>query len=78
MPLFLCRGDTDTGAKRTLKRNARDGIYNVLYTKENAQELAAHLYYPGCLSLERKRLAAASLEAWVRPAEMERRPPRIQ
>lgn len=67
-----------TGAERALKRNARDAIYNILYTTENAQQLAAHLYYPGCLSLERKQLAAASLGSWARPAVMERRPPRIQ
>ncbi|MFC8241182.1 LAGLIDADG family homing endonuclease [Streptomyces chartreusis] len=68
----------NTGAERTLKRNARDGIYNILYTKENAQQLAAQVYYPGCLSLERKQIAADSLGRWVRPAEMERRTPRIQ
>ncbi|MGW1321850.1 hypothetical protein ACWD64_04940 [Streptomyces antibioticus] len=47
-----------TGAERGLKRNARDGIYNVLYTKENAQKLAADLSYDGCLSLNRKKAAA--------------------
>jgi hypothetical protein len=67
-----------TGAERNLKRNALDDIYNIRYTTETAQQLAAHLYYPGCLSLERKLLAAASLASWVRPAGMERRPPRIQ
>ncbi|WP_324610803.1 LAGLIDADG family homing endonuclease [Streptomyces acidiscabies] len=59
-----------TGAERTLKRNARDNIYNILYTKENAQKLAADLYYPDCLSLERKRASAESLSAWERPAGM--------
>jgi hypothetical protein len=59
-----------TGAERLLKRNARDGIFNVLYVKETAQALAADLYYPGCLSLERKRRAADSLSSWVRPAAM--------
>ncbi|MGW6903679.1 LAGLIDADG family homing endonuclease [Streptomyces sp. NPDC054940] len=76
---FLCSyARKITGAERTLKRNARDSIYNILYTKENAQELAAHLYYPGCLSLERKQVAADSLAPWERPAGMDRRPPRIQ
>ncbi|MFF5522827.1 LAGLIDADG family homing endonuclease [Streptomyces coeruleorubidus] len=65
-----------TGATRTLKRNARDGIYNVLYTKENAQRLAADLYYEDCLALERKRVAAASLTAWIRPADMRVAPER--
>ncbi|MEV5534688.1 LAGLIDADG family homing endonuclease [Streptomyces prunicolor] len=67
-----------TGAERLIKRNTRDDIHNVLYTKEIAQRLAAHFYYPGCLSLERKHNAAQSLASWIRPAGMERRPPRIQ
>ncbi|WUO55273.1 LAGLIDADG family homing endonuclease [Streptomyces sp. NBC_00280] len=65
-----------TGAERTLKRNARDDIYNILYTKENAQELAADLYYKDCLSLQRKKTAAESLGAWVRPANMRVAPDR--
>jgi hypothetical protein len=65
-----------TGAERTLKRNARDGIYNILYTKENAQELVADLYYKDCLSLQRKKTAAESLGAWVRPANMRVAPDR--
>ncbi|QIY97520.1 hypothetical protein HEP87_30555 [Streptomyces sp. S1D4-11] len=65
-----------TGAERTLKRNARDGIYNILYTKENAQELVADLYYKDCLSLQRKKTAAESLDAWVRPANMRVAPDR--
>ncbi|MEU6588409.1 LAGLIDADG family homing endonuclease [Streptomyces sp. NPDC046881] len=63
-------GKEVTGAERTAKRNAREGIYNVLYMMELAQRLAGHLYYPGCLSLERKHVAADSLSAWVRPHGM--------
>ncbi|MEU6192733.1 hypothetical protein [Streptomyces sp. NPDC047061] len=59
-----------TGVARNPKRNARDDIYNVLYMMELAQGLAADLYYPGCLSLERKRATAESLSAWVRPSGM--------
>ncbi|MFI8102150.1 LAGLIDADG family homing endonuclease [Streptomyces sp. NPDC086023] len=59
-----------TGAERLTRRNSRDGVYNILYTKEAAQQLAADLYYPGCLSLTRKRTAAATLSSWVRPATM--------
>jgi hypothetical protein len=59
-----------TGVERTIKRNKRDDIYNICYWKERAQKLAAHLYYPGCLSLQRKQTAAESLSAWVRPADM--------
>ncbi|WP_208637159.1 hypothetical protein [Streptomyces swartbergensis] len=57
-------------------RNARDGIYNVLYTKENAQRLAADLYYEDCFSLERKKVAAASLMTWIRPTDMRVAPER--
>jgi hypothetical protein len=42
-----------TGSERLISRNARDDIY---YWKEQAQALATHLYYPGCLSLQRSRL----------------------
>ncbi|MFD8200575.1 LAGLIDADG family homing endonuclease [Streptomyces sp. NPDC059701] len=59
-----------TGVQRMIKRNARDGIYNVLYAMEAGQRLAADLYYPGCLSLARKRAAAGSLAAWARPTGM--------
>ncbi|MFI9100018.1 hypothetical protein ACIGXA_05805 [Streptomyces fildesensis] len=68
---YLCYyAKTITGARRTIKRNTRDGIYNILYTKEAASQLGADLYYPGCLALERKRVAASSLAAWERPADM--------
>ncbi|MEU6505180.1 LAGLIDADG family homing endonuclease [Streptomyces sp. NPDC046942] len=63
-------GKDVTGVARNPKRNARDDIYNVLYMMELAQHLAADLYYPGCLSLERKRTAADSFSTWVRPAGM--------
>lgn len=64
-----------TGAERQIRRNERDSIYNIVYTKEAAVKLAAHLYYPGCLALERKRAAATALAAWQRPAGMRIRPP---
>ncbi|KAA0935954.1 hypothetical protein FGF04_16915 [Streptomyces apricus] len=73
---YLCSyAQKVTGAERTIKRNARDGIYNILYTKEAAQELGKRLYYPGCLSLQRKQTAAESLATWLRPADMKVRPP---
>ncbi|WP_437075230.1 LAGLIDADG family homing endonuclease [Streptomyces sp. enrichment culture] len=76
---FLCSYTQEiTGAERTLKRNARDDIYNILYTKENAQGLAADLYYGGCLSLGRKQAAADSLADWVRPTGSQPRPSRIK
>ncbi|GAA3496249.1 hypothetical protein GCM10019016_033500 [Streptomyces prasinosporus] len=59
-----------TGVRRTIARNARDGIYNVLVAMEAGQRLAADLYYPGCLALDRKQAAADSLAGWARPAGM--------
>lgn len=73
---YLCHyAKKITGAARTIKRNARDGVYNIIYTNEAAVELASHLYYDGCLSLERKRTAAKSLTDWARPADMPRGTP---
>ncbi|MFI6880346.1 hypothetical protein ACIBL6_43555 [Streptomyces sp. NPDC050400] len=65
-----------TGVSRHPGRNERDAIYNVMYQKEASQALAAHLYYPGCLSLDRKRAAADALHDWVRPAGMKVSPNR--
>lgn len=74
---YLCHyAKKVTGMQRIIKRNARDNIYNISYEKEAAQELAAHLYYPGCMSLDRKHTAAAALSEWVRPADMKIAPPR--
>ncbi|MFD3977672.1 hypothetical protein ACFWR6_03755 [Streptomyces griseus] len=73
---YLCRyAKSVTGAARQIRRNTRDGIFNVTYTKEAAIQLAGHLYYPGCLSLARKRTAADSLASWKRPEGMSTRPP---
>ncbi|MGW0877403.1 LAGLIDADG family homing endonuclease [Streptomyces sp. NPDC002740] len=74
---YLCQYAQEvTGAERNIKRNTRDSIYNILYTKENAQKLAVDLYYSDCLSLERKKTAADSLVGWVRPAGMKVAPRR--
>lgn len=73
---YLCHyAKKVTGAGRQIKRNARDEIYNIVYTKEAAVKLAEHFYYPGCLSLERKQSAAESLASWERPTGMRVRPP---
>ncbi|WP_089115616.1 hypothetical protein [Streptomyces sp. SS07] len=73
---YLCRyAKAVTGSARQIGRNARDGIYNVVYTKEAAVQLAGHLYYPGCLSLARKQTAATALASWERPADMPVRSP---
>ncbi|WUE65694.1 hypothetical protein OHB32_28575 [Streptomyces europaeiscabiei] len=59
-----------TGVERLTQRNSRDEIYNISYEKEAAQQLAADLYYPGCLSLGRKQVKADSFSRWVRPVDM--------
>ncbi|WP_030772578.1 LAGLIDADG family homing endonuclease [Streptomyces sp. NRRL F-2664] len=74
---YLCHfAKKITGAERTIRRNARDGIYNILYTKEAALQLASHLYYGGCLGLERKKAKVDEMSRWVRPADMRVAPPR--
>lgn len=65
-----------TKVERLIKRNARDGIYNILYWTEAAQALGAHFRYPGCLSLQRKQTAADSLAVWARPSDMRVAPDR--
>lgn len=73
---YLCRyAKAVTGSARQIGRNARDGIYNVVCTKEAAVRLAGHLYYPGCLSLARKQTSATALASWERPADMPVRSP---
>ncbi|MGK5730848.1 hypothetical protein [Streptomyces sp. URMC 124] len=72
---YLCHYTNVTlGIQRLTSRNARDGAYNIMYMQEAGVALAAHLYRPGSLALERKRSAAAEVSAWVRPPHMS--PPR--
>lgn len=72
---FFCAQALEVaGAHRTLKRNARDRIYNPMVGGDPAAPLAAWLYPKGCLALERKRTAAALVAAWTRPQGMRARP----
>ncbi|MFE0772054.1 hypothetical protein [Streptomyces sp. NPDC058861] len=74
---YLCHyAKKITGAERIARRNARDQVYVITYFKEQAQQLAAHLYHPGCLALDHKKANAAALQTWVRPADMRFAPPR--
>ncbi|MDH6121687.1 LAGLIDADG family homing endonuclease [Kitasatospora sp. GAS204B] len=56
-----------TGTVHTPNRNQRDQIYNLMYTIEDAVELARTLYYPGCLALPRKLAASEHVMGWTRP-----------
>ncbi|MBH1935021.1 hypothetical protein I5Q34_12160 [Streptomyces sp. AV19] len=72
---YLCRYTKLTlGIHKLTSRNTRDHAYNIMYMREIGVSLADHLYYPGCLALERKRSAAERVATWVRPAHMS--PPR--
>lgn len=59
-----------TGKAKTSNRNARDEVYNIVVYKEDAQILARHLYYDGCLALHRKLVKAGEVLSWSRPADM--------
>ncbi|MFE2412270.1 LAGLIDADG family homing endonuclease [Kitasatospora sp. NPDC059408] len=58
--------------RRIFRRNSRDGIYNIVYTREEAVAIASDVYYTGCLSLPRKQSGAALAGSWRRPAAMKR------
>lgn len=74
---YLCYSSREIiHAEKTPSRNARDGVYNVLYMREAAVAMVDHLYYPGCLALERKRKAAEAVRGWERPPHLLRRSPR--
>lgn len=70
---FCAQVQTVTGSIRTPRRNARDGVFNPMIVNDPAAELAAWLYPTGCLALERKRVSAVDVAAWVRPASMKAR-----
>ena len=59
-----------TGKAKTSNRNVRDNIYNIAVYKEDAQILARHLYYDGCLALSRKQIKASEVLSWRRPPGM--------
>ncbi|MFD9609108.1 hypothetical protein ACFWWS_07045 [Streptomyces sp. NPDC059083] len=74
---YLCHyAKKITGAERIARRNTRDQVYVINYFKEQAQQLAEHLYYPGCLALEHKKANAVAIQSWIRPADMKIAPPR--
>ncbi|MFB7908171.1 LAGLIDADG family homing endonuclease [Kitasatospora sp. NPDC056076] len=70
---FMDYAERLTGAKRTARRNQRDAILNLLYSREEAVAILSNLYYPGSLSLPRKRAAAEQATTWIRPVDLQRR-----
>lgn len=58
------------GKAKTSSRNLRDQIFNIAVFKEDAQRVAAILYYKGSLALPRKMEKARQIARWVRPEEM--------
>lgn len=65
----------NTGKLKKNNPNARDGVYNIMVTKEDAQKLVSVLYYKGCLSLDRKHNSAMEVLKWERPEDMVQRGP---
>jgi hypothetical protein len=63
-----------TGKEKRLNRNSRDGIYNISLFKEDAQSVAATLYYKGCVAIPRKKQLALDIQLWKRPSTMKRIP----
>jgi hypothetical protein len=61
------------GKNKTLNRNTRDKVYNIVVYKEDAQLLASQLYYDDCLALPRKFLKSVEVLSWSRPEQMKRR-----
>ncbi|XOB46719.1 MAG: LAGLIDADG family homing endonuclease [Candidatus Nealsonbacteria bacterium] len=61
-----------TGERKSLNRNKRDNIYNIMINRERAQEFIKYLYYPGCLGLKRKLKNAKAVLKWKRPKYIKR------
>ena len=67
---FLSFLDSITGKKKIVSRNKRDGIYNIVVYKEDAQKVVDSLYYDKCMCLERKKEKAIEVTSWKRPDSM--------
>jgi hypothetical protein len=64
-----------TGAVRTARPNARDGVSNIMVATDPAADLARWLYCDAGIALGRKREVALRVAAWERPSTMRARPP---
>lgn len=61
------------GASRNPGKNARDNVFNILYTSDPAVAIVREIYYDGALALDRKATKAQVVKAWERPATMRAR-----
>lgn len=61
-----------TGQRKELNRNRRDNVYNIMLNREKAQRFISYLYYPDCLTLQRKLGGAKIALRWKRPKNMRR------
>lgn len=59
-----------TNYKPSTRKNNRDGVYNIMLSKEKAQLLVEKLYYDNCLCLSRKKNKADIVLSWRRPSNM--------
>lgn len=56
-----------TGKSKTTSRNKRDNVFNIMVTREDAQELVKHIYYDECMALKRKLDKVIDILSWTRP-----------
>lgn len=61
-----------TGNKKTVNRNKRDQVFNIIVYREDAILVAKALYYDECLCLPRKMVKAEEVKSWVRPDSMKK------
>ncbi|MGA4540624.1 hypothetical protein ACPA54_11560 [Uniformispora flossi] len=66
-------GKTVGGTARNPGKNARDNVFNILYTSDPAVAIVRDIYYEGALALERKATKALAVKAWERPPTMRAR-----
>jgi hypothetical protein len=62
-----------SGVDRTIKRNSRDAIFNLMIYNEEAQKLVKFLNYDSKLCIDRKKIMAHRVLSWVRPDGMRKR-----
>lgn len=54
------------GFRKSISRNTRDSVYNIMINNEDSITISSLLYYPGCLCLDRKLSKAKEIYGWVR------------